>query len=149
MKIIKNMDELKAFLKAAGNKLVVVEFSAKWCGPCKRISPLIHAMSQQYQNVMFASIDVDDAQELAEMYNIRAIPTFLLFKETQKGLFSRKQLHQHRKGLSPSGIVTGYSTSAWGGTLTRWEQAPSSLLPHSQHLRVPKPHRCEDTTRSL
>ncbi|XP_037348980.1 thioredoxin domain-containing protein 8 isoform X4 [Talpa occidentalis] len=84
MKIIKNMDELKAFLKAAGNKLVVVEFSAKWCGPCKRISPLIHAMSQQYQNVMFASIDVDDAQELAEMYNIRAIPTFLLFKETQK-----------------------------------------------------------------
>ncbi|KAB0352991.1 hypothetical protein FD754_017848 [Muntiacus muntjak] len=39
---LQKQDELKAFLKAAGNKLVVIEFSAKWCGPCKRIYPVFH-----------------------------------------------------------------------------------------------------------
>ncbi|XP_057576592.1 thioredoxin domain-containing protein 8 [Hippopotamus amphibius kiboko] len=83
-------DELKALLKSAGNKLVVIEFSAKWCGPCKRICPLFHAMSAQYRNVMFANVDVDNARELAQTYHIKAIPTFQMFKQAQKvTLFSR------------------------------------------------------------
>ncbi|NP_001182301.1 thioredoxin domain-containing protein 8 [Sus scrofa] len=87
---IRDMDELKTFLRSAGNKLVVVEFSATWCGPCKRIYPLFHAMSLQYRNVMFASVDVDSARELARTYHINAIPTFQMFKQTQKvNLFSR------------------------------------------------------------
>uniref|UniRef100_A0A8C3YQK9 Thioredoxin domain containing 8 n=1 Tax=Catagonus wagneri TaxID=51154 RepID=A0A8C3YQK9_9CETA len=87
---IKDMDELKTFLRSAGNKLVVVEFSAVWCGPCKRIYPLFHAMSLQYRNVMFAIVDVDSAQELARTYRINAIPTFQMFKQAQKvNLFSR------------------------------------------------------------
>uniref|UniRef100_A0A9L0IWH4 Thioredoxin domain containing 8 n=1 Tax=Equus asinus TaxID=9793 RepID=A0A9L0IWH4_EQUAS len=68
--IIKDMDEFKTFLKAAGCKLAVVEFSAKWCGACKRICPLFH--------------------ELAQTYHIKAIPTFQMFKQAQKvTLFSR------------------------------------------------------------
>ncbi|NP_001402970.1 thioredoxin domain-containing protein 8 isoform X2 [Bos indicus] len=87
---IRDMDELKAFLKAAGNKLVVIEFSAKWCGPCKRIYPVFHAMSVQYRSVMFANVDVDNARELAQTYHIKAVPTFQLFKQTKKvTLFSR------------------------------------------------------------
>uniref|UniRef100_A0A8C0HVH9 Thioredoxin domain containing 8 n=1 Tax=Balaenoptera musculus TaxID=9771 RepID=A0A8C0HVH9_BALMU len=67
---IRDMDELKALLKSAENKLVVIEFSAKWCGPCKRIYPLFH--------------------ELAQIYHIKAIPTFQMFKQAQKvTLFSR------------------------------------------------------------
>ncbi|XP_039096818.1 thioredoxin domain-containing protein 8 isoform X1 [Hyaena hyaena] len=90
VQIIKDMDELKTFLKAAGCKLVVVEFSAKWCGPCKRIYPLIHAMSLQYRNVMFANVDVDDSKELAQSYHIKSVPTFQMFKQTRKvTLFSR------------------------------------------------------------
>ncbi|VFV18843.1 txnd8_human ame: full=thioredoxin domain-containing [Lynx pardinus] len=100
VQIIKDMDEFSRFLKAAGCKLVVVEFSAKWCGPCKRIYPLVHvrnfysfnlkAMSLQYQNVMFANVDVDDSKELAQTYHIRSVPTFQMFKQTQKvTLFSR------------------------------------------------------------
>uniref|UniRef100_A0A8P0NSG7 Thioredoxin domain containing 8 n=2 Tax=Canis lupus familiaris TaxID=9615 RepID=A0A8P0NSG7_CANLF len=81
---IKDMDELKTFLKAAGCKLVVVEFSAKWCGPCQRIYPLVHAMSLKYQNVMFANVDVDASQELAQIYHVKAVPTFQMFKQTQK-----------------------------------------------------------------
>nr|KAF6488261.1 thioredoxin domain containing 8 [Rousettus aegyptiacus] len=90
VQIIKNMDELKNFLKAAESKLVVVEFSAKWCGPCKRIRPIFHALSLQYQNVMFANVDVDDSRELAQTCNIKAIPAFHMYKQTQKvTLFSR------------------------------------------------------------
>uniref|UniRef100_A0A4X1V9A1 Thioredoxin domain containing 8 n=1 Tax=Sus scrofa TaxID=9823 RepID=A0A4X1V9A1_PIG len=82
-----SQDELKTFLRSAGNKLVVVEFSATWCGPCKRIYPLFHAMSLQYRNVMFANVDVDSARELARTYHINAIPTFQMFKQTQKVCF--------------------------------------------------------------
>ncbi|XP_039726619.1 thioredoxin domain-containing protein 8-like isoform X2 [Pteropus medius] len=79
-----SQDELKKFLKAAECKLVVVEFSAKWCGPCKKIYPIVHALSLQYQNVMFANVDVDDARELAQTCNIKAIPAFQMYKQTQK-----------------------------------------------------------------
>ncbi|XP_017202126.1 thioredoxin domain-containing protein 8 isoform X2 [Oryctolagus cuniculus] len=84
VQVIKDTDELKTFLKAAGYKLVVVEFSAKWCGPCKRMSPLFHALSQQYQNVMFANVDIDDSPELAKTCHVKAIPTFQMFKKSQK-----------------------------------------------------------------
>ncbi|XP_045418385.1 thioredoxin domain-containing protein 8 isoform X2 [Eulemur rufifrons] len=70
VQILRDMDEFKTFLKAAGHKLVVVEFSAKWCGPCQRIYPIYHA--------------------LAESCNVKAIPTFQMFKKNQKvTLFSR------------------------------------------------------------
>ncbi|XP_010637612.1 thioredoxin domain-containing protein 8 isoform X2 [Fukomys damarensis] len=84
VQVIKDPNELTAFLKAAGHKLVVVEFSAKWCGPCKLMGPIFHAMPLKYKNVMFASVDVDESQELAEFCNIKAIPTFKMFKQTQK-----------------------------------------------------------------
>uniref|UniRef100_A0A8C7AT92 Thioredoxin domain containing 8 n=1 Tax=Neovison vison TaxID=452646 RepID=A0A8C7AT92_NEOVI len=64
VQIIKDMDELKTFLKAAGSKLVVVEFSAKWCGPCQKICPLVH--------------------DLAQIYHVKVIPTFQMFKKAQK-----------------------------------------------------------------
>uniref|UniRef100_A0A673V6A8 Thioredoxin domain-containing protein n=1 Tax=Suricata suricatta TaxID=37032 RepID=A0A673V6A8_SURSU len=92
VQIIKDKDELKTFLKAAGCKLVVVEFSAKWCGPCKRIYPLIRAMSLQYGNVMFANVDVDDSKELAQEYHINSVPTFQMFKQTQKHLEEFKSM---------------------------------------------------------
>ncbi|KAF3821178.1 hypothetical protein GH733_011331 [Mirounga leonina] len=88
-------------MKAAGCKLVVVEFSAKWCGPCQKIYPLVHAMSLQYQNVMFANVDVDDSQELAQTYHIKAVPTFQMFKQAQKGSISKpgptSELHPHQE----------------------------------------------------
>nr|XP_020740566.1 thioredoxin domain-containing protein 8 isoform X2 [Odocoileus virginianus texanus] len=97
---IRDMDELKAFLKAAGNKLVVIEFSAKWCGPCKRIYPVFHAMSVQYRSVMFATVDVDNARELAQTYHIKAVPTFQMFKQTKKCLCSA-QLLRAFSGVKP------------------------------------------------
>uniref|UniRef100_A0A8C6HJ07 Thioredoxin domain-containing protein n=1 Tax=Mus spicilegus TaxID=10103 RepID=A0A8C6HJ07_MUSSI len=84
VKRIKNVSELKELFSDAGNKLVVVEFSAKWCGPCKTIAPVFQAMSLKYQNVMFAQVDVDSSKELAEHCDITMLPTFQMFKYTQK-----------------------------------------------------------------
>ncbi|XP_052031460.1 thioredoxin domain-containing protein 8-like [Apodemus sylvaticus] len=81
---INNMRELKELFSTAGNRLVVVEFSAPWCGPCKIIAPVFQAMSLKYQNVMFAQVDVDSSKELAEEYHIIVVPTFQMFKHTRK-----------------------------------------------------------------
>ncbi|XP_070286191.1 thioredoxin domain-containing protein 8 [Myotis yumanensis] len=90
MQCIKDENEFKTLLKSAGCKLVVIEFSAKWCGPCKKMCPIVHAMSMHYQNVVFANVDVDDSRDLAQSCNVRVIPTFQLFKQTKKvTLFSR------------------------------------------------------------
>ncbi|XP_041911893.1 thioredoxin domain-containing protein 2-like [Arvicola amphibius] len=86
VQVINNMDELKELLRAAESRLVVVEFSARWCGPCKRVGPIFQAMSLKYQNVMFANVDVDASKELTQLCHIKAVPTFQMFKHTKKAL---------------------------------------------------------------
>ncbi|XP_032020734.1 thioredoxin domain-containing protein 8 isoform X2 [Hylobates moloch] len=84
VQIIKDLNEFKTFLTAAGHKLAVVEFSSKRCGPCKRMFPVFHVMSVKYQNVFFANVDVNNSPELAETCHIKTIPTFQMFKKSQK-----------------------------------------------------------------
>ena len=64
-------------------RLTVVDFFAKWCGPCKQIAPMVHNLSSNHPNVSFIKVDVDEAQEIAMEYRIRAMPTFKLFKAGQ------------------------------------------------------------------
>ncbi len=66
------------------SKLVVVDFTATWCGPCKMIAPKFAQMSETYTDVVFIKVDVDDASEIAEEWGISAMPTFLFFKNGQK-----------------------------------------------------------------
>lgn len=61
-------------------KLVVVDFFATWCGPCKVIAPKIIEMSGTYPNADFYKIDVDELQETAAEQGITAMPTFKLYK---------------------------------------------------------------------
>ncbi|GAB6022345.1 Thioredoxin-2 [Chamberlinius hualienensis] len=67
-------------LAEAGKKLVVVDFFAQWCGPCKIIAPKVEAMSQVYTDVVFLKVDVDENDEVAATYKISCMPTFAFFK---------------------------------------------------------------------
>ncbi|KAF8243931.1 thioredoxin-domain-containing protein, partial [Wilcoxina mikolae CBS 423.85] len=67
-----------------GDKLVVIDFFATWCGPCKVISPQFEQMSKEFENVAFYKLDVDENQAVAAEYDVRAMPTFLFFKNGEK-----------------------------------------------------------------
>ena len=60
---------------------VLVDFWAEWCGPCKMIAPLLDELASEYDGkVKIGKVNIDDHQNLATQYGIRAIPTMLLFK---------------------------------------------------------------------
>lgn len=73
--------ELRARISAT-EKLLVVDFYADWCGPCKMVSPLIEKLAKEYDgSVEFLKVDVDKNASLAREYNILAIPTLMLMKK--------------------------------------------------------------------
>lgn len=68
--------------------VVLVDFYADWCGPCKAVAPIIQELAEQMKDVKFVEIDVDANQELAGKYSVFSIPTFLIFKKGEvKGQF--------------------------------------------------------------
>lgn len=61
-------------------RLLVLDFHATWCGPCKFIAPVVSRMADSYADVTFAKIDVDQVKDLARRYKVSAMPTFKLIK---------------------------------------------------------------------
>ena len=64
----------------ANNDLLLVDFWAEWCGPCKSMHPIFTRMAKKYKRVRFASVNVDNAQDIASKYGVQSIPTFIMFK---------------------------------------------------------------------
>ena len=66
------------------DKLVIVDFWAEWCGPCKMIAPLLDELADEYDGkVKIGKVNIDEQQALATQYGIRAIPTLLLINKGQ------------------------------------------------------------------
>lgn len=82
--IIESREELEKAINEAGEKLVVIDFYANWCGPCKIISPKLEELSNQYADkAVVLKVNVDDNDELALDYNVTSMPTFVFIKNQQ------------------------------------------------------------------
>jgi len=64
-----------------GNDMVIVDFWAPWCGPCRAFAPTYETTSEKYPGVVFAKVNTEDEPELAGHFDIRSIPTLMVFRE--------------------------------------------------------------------
>jgi thioredoxin 1 len=83
VKAVHNEEEWKEHQKTAAladSKLLVVDFSATWCPPCRAITPFYEALSEKYPQATFVKVDVDEAKGVAGSCGVRAMPTFHLYK---------------------------------------------------------------------
>ncbi len=79
------------------NDIVVIDFWASWCGPCKAFAPIFEAASEKHDDVVFAKVNTEEQRELAAAYRIQSIPTIMLLRQqillyAQPGMLSAAQL---------------------------------------------------------
>ncbi|SPP76060.1 thioredoxin-2 [Drosophila guanche] len=79
--VVESKTNFDSIIGGAGNKHILVEFYATWCGPCALIGPRLEQMANEYAGrMLILKIDVDDHEELAIEYEVTSMPTFLIIK---------------------------------------------------------------------
>ncbi|KAK9090613.1 hypothetical protein Sjap_023790 [Stephania japonica] len=83
-------------------KLLVIDFTASWCGPCKMMAPVFAQLSTEFTDVQFVKIDVDELKDVAQEFGVRAMPTFVLVKGGRKSmrLLGRRRMSSRTRSAS-------------------------------------------------
>ena len=84
--------------KIASNEIVILDFWAEWCGPCKQFAPIFEKTAEQYPDILFGKVNTEEEQELAGYFQIRSIPTVAVMREgiilfMQPGMLPEEGLH--------------------------------------------------------
>lgn len=89
-----NFDEV-----VSNNDFIIVDFWATWCGPCQSFGPIFEETSEKHQDIVFAKVNTEEQQELAAHFQVRSIPTLMIFRErvviySQPGALQGSQLEE-------------------------------------------------------
>ncbi|XP_037573298.1 thioredoxin-like protein 1 [Dermacentor silvarum] len=84
VKLVTDDARFQAELSNSGASLVIVDFTASWCGPCQRMAPVFESLSNKYTQAVFLKVDIDQCQEIAAAQGVSAVPTFVFFRAKAK-----------------------------------------------------------------
>ena len=81
----------------------IIDFYADWCGPCRALAPVLEEISEMDNNIVIGKVNVDNERELANLYNVRSIPTMVIFKggkeiERMVGFLAKEEILKKIKG---------------------------------------------------
>ena len=133
VELIESERQLGDALETAGSKLVVVDFFAEWCGPCKQIAPVLESLARKAgDRVLFVKVDVDASKELAASKGVRSMPTLLFYRNNElvrtmvgadeaelRKLVGRELMHPLLRVASSEFLVAGVVTAYLGWTWRR------------------------------
>lgn len=93
-----NANEFESVVKST-NKVVVVDFMAEWCGPCRALSPVLDGLLKTHPDIELVKVDIDESSELTERFEVRSVPTLVFMKnglevERTLGLTPRAKLEE-------------------------------------------------------
>ncbi len=83
----------------SNNEIVIIDFWAPWCGPCRSFAPIYEKVYDKYTDNVFAKVNTEEEEELSNHFQIRSIPTLMIFREqvllfAQPGMLSESQLEE-------------------------------------------------------